>query len=180
MMPYGDIDLESALVQVIACCLVSPGHHPDQWWHFVSSTLIINWTLWNKFHWKSNQNARKVILKCPPYRSFLPQSQSSLLILGDPRSLLTRWGWETHICVNKLYAIIGPDNGSAPVGHQAIIWTNAGIVLIGPLGTRVNEILIKIHTFLFKKIHLQMLAGKWRPFCLSLNVLCCHMEIREI
>ena len=49
-------------------------------------------------------------------------------------------------------------------------WTNAGI-LIGPLGTNFSEILTQIHKFSFKKIHLKMSSGKWRPFCLDLNVL---------
>ena len=30
---------------------------------------------------------------------------------------------------------------------------------------------IEIHTFSLKKIHLKMSSGKWRPFCLGLNVL---------
>ena len=37
--------------------------------------------------------------------------------------------------------------------RQAIIWTNAGILLIGPLGTNFSEILIKILTFSFKKLN---------------------------
>ena len=49
----------------------------------------------------------------------------------------------THICVSKL-AIIGSDNGSSPDRRQAIIWTNAGILLIGPLGTNFSEIIIEI------------------------------------
>ena len=55
--------------------------------------------------------------------------------------------------------------------RQAIIWTNAGILLIRPFETNFSGILIKIHTFSFKKIHLKMSSGKWRPFCLGLNVL---------
>ena len=43
-------------------------------------------------------------------------------------------------------------------------------MLIGPLGTNFSEILIKIETFSFRKIHLKMSSGKWRPFCLSLSV----------
>ena len=58
-----------------------------------------------------------------------------------------------------------------PVQPQAIIWTNAGILLIGPLGTHFCEILIKIHTFSFKKMYLKMLSGKWRLFCLGLSML---------
>ena len=56
-----------------------------------------------------------------------------------------------HICIGNL-TIIGPDNGLSPGRRQAIIWTNAGILLIGALGTNFSEILIKIHTFSFKKM----------------------------
>ena len=49
-------------------------------------------------------------------------------------------------------------------------------ILIGPLGTNFSEILIEIHTFVFKKIHLKMSYGKWRPFCLGLSVLI-HLSI---
>ena len=83
---------------------------------------------------------------------------------------LTHWGRVTHICVGNL-TIIGPDNGLSPGRRQAIIWTNAGILLIGPWGTNFSEILIGIHTFSFKKIHLKMSSAKWRPFCLGLNEL---------
>ena len=67
--------------------------------------------------------------------------------------------------------IIGSDNGLSPGRHKAIIWTNAGILLIGPLGTNFSEIVIVIQTFSFKKMHLKMSSAKWRPFCLGLNVL---------
>ena len=76
----------------------------------------------------------------------------------------------THICVIKLTAI-GSDNGLSPERRQAIIWTNAGILLIGPWGTNFNDILIKIHTFSFKKMPLKTLFAKRWPFCLGLNVL---------
>ena len=83
---------------------------------------------------------------------------------------LTHWDRVRHICVSKL-TIIGSDNGLSPGRRQAIIWTNAGMLFIGSLGTNFNEILIEIHTFSFKKIHLKVLSGKWRPFSLGLNVL---------
>ena len=83
---------------------------------------------------------------------------------------LTHWGRVTHICVGNL-TTIGPDNGLSPGRRQAIIWTNAGILLIGPCGTNFSEIIIGIQTFSFKKMHLKMPSGKWRPFCLGLNVL---------
>ena len=76
---------------------------------------------------------------------------------------LIHWGRVTHICVGNL-TIIGPDNGLSPGRHQAIIWTNAGILLTGPWGTNFSEILIGIHTFSFKKIHLKMSSAKLRSF----------------
>ena len=82
----------------------------------------------------------------------------------------THWGRVMHICVGNLI-IIGLDNGLSPGRHQAIIWTKAGILLIGPSGTNFSEILIEILTFSFKKMRLKMLSAKWWPFCLGLNVL---------
>ena len=81
----------------------------------------------------------------------------------DWTRLLTHWGRATHICVGKLTSI-GSDNGLSPGRRQAIIWTIAGILLIGPLGTNISEILIGIQTFSFKKMHLKMSSAKWRPF----------------
>ena len=91
---------------------------------------------------------------------------------------LTHWGRVTHICVSKL-TIIGSDNGLSPGRRQAIIWTNAGILLIGPIRTNFNEIFIEINIISFKKIHLKMSSGKWRPSCLGLNVLICQCWSRN-
>ena len=82
---------------------------------------------------------------------------------------LTLRGQVTHICISKL-SIIGPGNGLLPGWHQAIIWTNAGILLTGPLGTDLSEIFIEICTFIFKKMHLKMSCAKWRLFCRSLHM----------
>ena len=75
-----------------------------------------------------------------------------------------------HICVSKL-SIIGSDNGLSPGRRQAIIWTNAGILLIGTLGTNFSEILREIHSFSFKKMHLKMSSAGGRLFSLGLNEL---------
>ena len=79
----------------------------------------------------------------------------------------------THICVVEL-VIIGSDNGLLPVRHQAIVWTNAEKLWIGPLGTIFSEILIGIQTFSFKKLHLKtwsalckMASGLSRPQCVN-------------
>ena len=88
---------------------------------------------------------------------------------------LTHWGIYTSLNLVN----IGSDNGLSPVRRQAIIWTNAGILSIGPLGTNVSEILIGIQTFSFKKLHLKTSSAKWRLFCLGLNVLSNHLQGRH-
>ena len=87
-------------------------------------------------------------------------------VIGIP---ITYSGRVIHICVSKL-TIIGSDDGLLPGRCQAIIWTNAGIVLILTLGTNFNEIISENHTFSLKKMHLKM-SAKWWQFCLSLNVI---------
>ena len=95
-----------------------------------------------------------------------PTPTENIRSFADP----THWGRVTHICVGKL-TIIGLDNGLSPGRRQAIIQTNAEILLIGPLGTNFSEIVSEIQTFSFKKMHLILSSAKWRPFCLGLNVL---------
>ena len=80
--------------------------------------------------------------------------------------VLTHWGRVMHICIVKI-TIIGSDNGLSPERHQAIIWTNAGILLIGPLGTNFSDIVIEIKTFSLKK----MSSAKCVHFVWGLNVL---------
>ena len=85
-------------------------------------------------------------------------------------SYLSHWGRVTHICVSKL-TIIGSDNGLSPGRRQAIIWTNAGLLSIGPWRTYFSENLIKIQQFSLKKMHVKMSSAKWRSSCLGLNVM---------
>ena len=90
--------------------------------------------------------------------------QNSGNVWTRKRAILIHWGRVTHICVSKLIGI-SSDNGLSPGRRQAIIWTNAGLLSIGPLGTNVSEILIKIQSFSFTKMHLKTSSAKRRPFC---------------
>ena len=80
------------------------------------------------------------------------------------------WGRVTHICLSKL-TIIGSDNVLSPGRHQAIIRTNAGILLIGPLGTNFSEMLIKTNIFIeentFESVVCEMAAILSRPQCVK-------------
>ena len=73
----------------------------------------------------------------------------------------------THIYVIKL-TIVGSDNGLSPGRRQAIIWTSAGILLIGTLGTNFSEILrrnsyIFIQENSFENVVCEMAAILSRP-----------------
>ena len=66
---------------------------------------------------------------------------------SDTETSLTHWDRVTPTCIVKL-TIIGPDNGLSPGQRQTIIWTNAGLLLIGPSGTNFSGILINSYIFL--------------------------------
>ena len=87
--------------------------------------------------------------------------------------VLTHWGRVMHICVSDLTSI-GSDNGLSPGRRQAIIRTNAGILLIRPLGTNFSDFLVEILMFSFKKMRLKVSSAKRRPFCLGLSELKRH------
>ena len=46
---------------------------------------------------------------------------------------------------------VSSGNGMSPVRHQAITWTNANLLSIGPLGTNFCEIRIKMQNFHLRK-----------------------------
>ena len=75
----------------------------------------------------------------------------------------------THICVGNT-TIIGSDNGLSPGRRQAINWTNAGILSIGPLGTNFSENLIEIYLHSRKCISIYRLDNSGilsRPQCFN-------------
>ena len=78
----------------------------------------------------------------------------------DKTIQLTHWGRTMYIYVGKV-TTIGSDYGLAPSSR---IWTIDRTLLIGPLGANFSEILIRIQTFSFKKMHLKLSSAKWRPF----------------
>ena len=146
--------------------------------HFLSQVICVNLPLWwapstllyfqGHYRWRSWQTPWGP--PALPWTNYDIRPRGERLPSGHQPRSFTHWGRVTHVCVSK-QIIIGSDNGLSPGRRQAIIWTNAGIWLIPILGTNFNEILSKIHTFSLKKMHLKMSSGKWRPFCLGLNVL---------
>ena len=111
------------------------------------------------------------------YQSYIslitkPPRRFRVVYVGQPSYLgfqLTHWGRVTHICDSKL-TTLGSDNGLSPGRRQTIMWTSAGILLIGPLRTNFSEIVvIEIHTFqgnTFENVW-KMAAILSRPQCVN-------------
>ena len=92
------------------------------------------------------------------------------ILLGALLLIWFHWGRVTHICVSKL-TIIGSDNGCRLIGAKPLSEPMLKYWWLDQKKTIFSEILIETHTSSFKKIHLKMPSGKWRIFCLGLNVL---------
>ena len=117
---------------------------PKRIWQNIQDTVLINYEHRNKSlkHLKFDRRASTNQLYCDIY-------------------LLTHWGRVTHICVSKL-TVIGSDNGLSPERRRANIWTNAGILLFGTLGTHFSEILNA-----FENIVCETAAILSRPQCVK-------------
>ena len=122
---------------------------------------------WKKFAFKSNPNYRMV-------RSgqYIPWNMCMVYCALSCIGCINSLRRVVHICTAKL-TISGSDNGLSPERHQAIIWTNAAIImLIESLRTKFSEILIKIQTFPLRKITFQnvvceMLSISSQPQCVN-------------
>ena len=136
---------------------MAPSHYLNQCW------LLISEVLWHSPEGSFTRGHATIL-----YVEF--KNSLKIICTFSRTNELTHWGRVTHICFGNLI-IIGSDNGLSPGRRQAIIWTNAGILLIGPSGINFSEILIWIQTFSFKKMHLKMSSAKWRPFSLGINEL---------
>ena len=72
---------------------------------------------------------------------------------------------------------IGSGNGLVPVWRQAITWTNADLLSIGPLGTNFTECKLNRNkkNFSSKKIYLKMSSAIWRTFFpMKIQFICAH------
>ena len=78
---------------------------------------------------------------------------------------------EWRIYASATWTIIGSDNGLSPVRRQDIIWTNAGILSIGPLGTNFSEILMEIKYFHSSKCILKCRLRHGGHF-VSVSIMC--------
>ena len=115
----------------MAYYLVEPSHYLNQCWFIISKVM-----------WHSFEGITKEDLKITISKTQLKFAISKSWPEHPATNELTHWGRVTQICISKL-TIIGSDNGLSPGWHQVIIWNNAGILLIGALGTSLSKILIK-------------------------------------
>ena len=107
------------------------------------------------------------------------QSSSNMLIKNenDNTCFDCHWNWSffSFIHANRFLNFTSAAHMRQKTNHhcqrQAITWANATMLSIRTLRTNYSEILSKIHTFSFKKMHLKVPSAKWRQFYLGLNVL---------
>ena len=103
------------------------------------SKCLFNWDSFDSFD-KFNEGYDKYLL----YKSLSKVwVLNHWLGLTNVCRVVNSSGQVTHICISKL-TIIGSDNGLLPHQFQVIIWINAGLLSIGPLGTNFSETLVKM------------------------------------
>ena len=97
----------------------------------------------------------------------------SIIPLTNVKSHYGGWIWiikslrPGDICVSRL-TIIGLHNGLSPGRYQAVNWTSAGILLIGPLETvKFKPKLIHFKQNAFKHVNWKMTAILSRPQCVN-------------
>ena len=87
---------------------------------------------------------------------YLKRTEIALTQAIHTKDSLALWfGWLTfthlgrvmHLCISK-QGHHWSDNGLLPTQHQAVIWTNEGLLLVGPLETIFSEIWINKTFFL--------------------------------
>ena len=125
--------------------------------HFKSFSIFCDWQSAGVFFPHPNGNA------------FCSFATCSIIFVSSINSMKPTDAY-MHICVNKII-IIRSDNGLSPGRRQAIIWISAIILSIGTLKINFSEVLIEIHIFSFKKMHMKLSSARWQPFCLGLNEL---------
>ena len=119
-----------------------------------------------KFKWKHSDLCTNCIKFLRPIADIFHKLKFTMRFFPVTCLALTHLPLVLYIYASTNWINIGSDNGLLPGRRQSIIWTNAALLSIEPLGTIFSEILIEIHTFSFKRMHLKMSSGKWRPFCL--------------
>ena len=130
----------------------------------ITSLTVVYSTFYSDADQRKHQSSESLAFVWGIHRDrWIPRTKDQLR--GKCFHLMTSsWNPRASVCVGNL-ATIDSDNGLSPGRRQAIIWTNAGILLIAPLRTNYRQILIEIHAFSFKKIHLKMSSAKWRQCC---------------
>ena len=139
LLSFNLTDDKSILVGVMAWCHQATSHYLSQCWPRSKSPYGVTRPQW--------VNGKEPIPQTV-YKLNIPHFWFIILvfmILSSQKfawyqlyNELTHWGRVTHMCSSK-WTIIGSDNGLLPGRCQTIIWTNAEILLIGPLGTNFQR-----------------------------------------
>ena len=136
----GPLDSQTEVCNTITPTSPHPNRPPRHFWHSLISYPIslINDHYVVMWQWRQSlcasfgssftcqpvaKNHHRAVSLILPRTPYAWASNSGILCL-------THWGRVTHIWVSKVTSI-GSDNGLSPDWHQAIVWTNSEILLIG-------------------------------------------------
>ena len=116
----------------------------------------------------------KLLMPLQFHRDYVPHFIEGLLRIHFHivAFCLAHWGW-----VKKMVVVLQTTYSNAFSSMEILVfwliffWRWHLRVLLIISITNVSEILIEIHTFSFRKMHLKLSSVKWQPFLLSLNVL---------
>ena len=141
---------------------------------FISKMSLISY---HKWHWITRMSGRLRSLS-GPFNDTKDSSDNYRLSTARVHGFCIVTKVLLEVVLNGFYLslwvqliTICSDHVLSPGRLQAIVWTNAGILLIWTSRANFSEILSEIHTFSLHKMHLKMSSAKWRQFCLVLNVI---------
>ena len=133
--------LNSVDLSSVRSIIIAWGFNFKWLWLIYAEWLFLIWVQWiiimipgAMVYFCTNKTVEKILL------AFLVHIHSCeiWIQLHTGMNMLTHWGLVMHICIGNL-TIIGSDNGLCPSCCQAIIWSDAGILLIGPWRTNFSE-----------------------------------------
>ena len=123
----------STLTRVMMCCPKAPSHYLNQCWLTISEVLRHLFDVIFTEVWKI---INLILQPDFPGANELKCIASNRMWSFDSTFWLIFPWCRLYASVNQVS--IGSDNGLSPIRRQAFVWTSAGLLSIGPLGTNFS------------------------------------------
>ena len=142
------------------------GHHFRTILHIEYIASYVGWDIW--FHCPNTLLCWYGLTLIPAWLNNYVHAK-----VRDPITsiffIMSTLQFHSHWCVRK--PCMPSLDGMSPVRHQVIIWTNAGLLLIGTFGTScIWKVKFQSKYNNFHSWNEFKISSKWRVFCSSCNV----------